>query len=81
MKKGVNDFYQRKLDYNNAYNRKNYRSFSIRYNNLSEKKIISWLEKQPSVKGYVTLLIAKDMEKHHKNAKLGRTTRSAKKKR
>lgn len=55
--------YQKKLEYNNAYNRENYRSFSIRYGKENEKKIISWLEKQESVKGYITGLIMEDMEK------------------
>lgn len=55
--------YQKKLEYNNAYNRENYRSFSIRYGKESEKKIINWLEKQDSVKGYITSLITADMEK------------------
>jgi hypothetical protein len=55
--------YQKKLEYNNAYNRENYRSFSIRYGKENEKKIISWLEKQDSVKGYITGLIEADMEK------------------
>lgn len=55
--------YQKKLEYNNAYNRENYRSFSIRYGKNAEKKIISWLEKQESVKGYITGLILADMEK------------------
>ena len=55
--------YQKKLEYNNAYNRENYRSFSIRYGKENEKKIIAWLEKQDSVKGYITGLIAADMEK------------------
>ena len=55
--------YQKKLDYNNTYNRENYRSFSIRYNKANEKKIISWLEKQDSVKTYITELILADIEK------------------
>lgn len=55
--------YQRKLEYNNAYNRENYRSFSIRYGKDNEKKIISWLEKQKSVKSYITGLILEDMER------------------
>ncbi|WP_105302431.1 hypothetical protein [Anaerolactibacter massiliensis] len=54
--------YEKKLEYNNAYNRENYRSFSIRYSKDSEKKIISWLEKQPGVKAYITDLILADME-------------------
>ena len=63
--------YLKKLEYNNAYNRENYRSFSIRYGKNSEKKIISWLEKQDSIKGYLTDLILADMEK-------SKTTRSKK---
>jgi hypothetical protein len=73
MKKTTADLYQRKLDYNNAYNRENYRSFSVRYNNKKEKKIISWLEKQDSIKDYITALILADMEKN-KTAKKKKTT-------
>ena len=57
------DKYRRKLDYNNAYNRENYRSFSVRFDIKDEKKIISWLEKQPGVKSYITGLIEADMKK------------------
>ncbi|MGP1376038.1 MAG: hypothetical protein ACTTKS_00490 [Bulleidia sp.] len=77
MKKRAIDLYQRKLDYNNAYNRENYRSFSIRYNNISEKKIISWLEKQPGVKEYLTQLVVADMEKRKKAAKTARAKRAS----
>lgn len=65
--------YQKKLEYNNAYNRENYRSFSIRYGRNNEKKIIAWLEKQDSVKGYITELILADMEK----SKASRTRKPA----
>ncbi|MBR4457087.1 MAG: hypothetical protein IKS32_12855 [Solobacterium sp.] len=58
--------YQKKLEYNNAYNREKYRSFSIRYARENEKNIISWLENQESVKGYITGLILADMEKQKK---------------
>ena len=68
--------YQKKLEYNNAYNRENYRSFSIRYGKDAEKKIISWLEKQDSVKGYITELILADMEKS--KASRSRKTAAAK---
>ena len=77
MKKRAIDLYQRKLDYNNAYNRENYRSFSIRYNNISEKKIISWLEKQPGVKEYLTQLVVADMDKRKKAAKTARAKRAS----
>ena len=35
--------YKEKLDYNNAYNRSHYRSFSFRFNKQSESEIIEWL--------------------------------------
>lgn len=56
--------YKHKLQYNNMYNRNNYRSFSVRFNNNSEKNIIEWLENQGSVKSYLTKLISEDMEKN-----------------
>ena len=64
--------YQKKLEYNNAYNRENYRSFSIRYSKDNEKKVISWLEKQDSIKSYVTDLILADMEKQKEARKAKR---------
>lgn len=57
------DKYRRKLDYNNAYNRENYHSFSVRFDIKDEKKIIRWLEKQPGVKSYISGLIEADMKK------------------
>ena len=60
--------YKRKLEYNNTYNRNNYRSFSVRYNNKSEADIIEWLEKKEYVKAYLTDLIRADMEKEKKKA-------------
>ncbi len=56
--------YKHKLQYNNMYNRNNYRSFSVRFNNNSEKNIIEWLENQDSVKSYLTRLISEDMAKN-----------------
>ena len=50
----------------------NYRSFSIRYGKENEKKIIAWLEKQDSVKGYITGLIEADMEKSKAEKKTAR---------
>ena len=55
--------YEKKLEYNNAYNREKYRSFSIRFNIQNEDEIIKWLEKQPGVKKYPTELIMSDMKK------------------
>ena len=58
--------YKQKLEYNNNYNRNNYRSFSVRFNNKVEKTVIAWLEAKESVKGYLCDLIIADMEKNGK---------------
>lgn len=73
--KGVGDYgkesrkntYEKKLAYNNEYNRQNYRSFSIRMNREEEKHIINWLEKQKSLKKYIISLIEKDMREKQVN--------------
>ena len=72
--------YQKKLEYNNAYNRENYRSFSIRYGKENEKKIIAWLEKQDSVKQYIAGLIVADMEREKAARAAKRTAAKVKKK-
>ncbi len=54
--------YEKRLEYNNNYNREHYRSFSMRYDVEKEKNIITWLKKQPSVKAYITALILNDMK-------------------
>ncbi len=56
--------YENKLAYNNEYNRKNYRSFSIRFNREDEKKIIKWLEKKKNLKQYLKTLIVRDMNEN-----------------
>ncbi len=61
--------YKNKLEYNNTYNRNNYRSFSVRFNNKSETNIIEWLEGQESIKGYLTALIEADIKKQEKKKK------------
>jgi len=61
--------YRRKLNYNNAYNRENYRSFSVRYSINSEQDIIEWLQDKGSVKEYLTTLIRKDMKRASKAKK------------
>ena len=58
--------YEKKLIYNNAYNREKYRSFSVRYNIVTEAPIIEWLQEKESTKEYLTELILKDMEKKKK---------------
>lgn len=70
--------YQKKLEYNNAYNRDKYRSFSIRYGKEKEKKIITWLEKQKSVKAYITNLILEDMERSKASKKTSKKTTTKK---
>ncbi len=59
--------YENKLAYNNEYNRKNYRSFSIRFNREDEKKIIKWLEKKKNLKQYLKTLIVRDMNENTLN--------------
>lgn len=58
--------YEKKLAYNNQYNRETYRSFSIRLNRSTEADLIQWLEDQGEVKSYLVRLIRKDMEKAQK---------------
>lgn len=72
--------YQHKLEYNNTYNRNNYRSFSVRFNINSEEDIILWLEKQESVKGYLQSLIEGDMKKKKRTTPKKTTKSKAKKK-
>jgi hypothetical protein len=68
--------YKKKLEYNNTYNRNNYRSFSVRFNNKSETDIIEWLEKKEFIKAYLTDLIRADMESSAPKKK--KTTKKAK---
>lgn len=60
--------YSKKLDYNNAYNRKTYKSFSVRFNKKTETDLIAWLESKDSLKEYFVELIKKDMEKSNKKS-------------
>lgn len=66
MAKAKMTAYEKKLAYNNEYNREHYRSFSIRYDVKKEKHIVKWLEKQAHLKEYVTKLIEADMKKKAK---------------
>jgi hypothetical protein len=60
--------YAKKLDYNNAYNREKYRSFSMRFNLESEKDVIEWLQSKNGVKPYLEKLIRQDMAAQKENA-------------
>lgn len=71
--------YQHKLEYNNTYNRTNYRSFSVRFSLVNEKDMINWLEKKNGVKEYISELIAADMKKN-KNKKPKKTAEKKTKK-
>ena len=77
-----NTQYQDKLQYNNTYNRNNYRSFSVRFNINNEADIIRWLEKQSGVKEYLSELIVADMKKKKgtKNTAAAKKKTAAKKK-
>ena len=72
--------YKKKLEYNNTYNRNNYRSFSVRFNNKTETEIIEWLEKKEFVKAYLTSLIKADMEAEEKKATKKAAKKTAEKK-
>ena len=54
--------YEKRLEYNNTYNRNNYRSFSMRLHNENEADLIEWIESQDSVKEYLLSLVRKDIE-------------------
>ncbi len=73
--KDKNQEYKKRLDYNNTYNRNNYRSFSMRLHNTKEEEIIQWIESKDSVKEYLLSLVKKDMEKSKK-----KTNKKSKKK-
>lgn len=79
MANKTEDLYKKKLNYNNEYNRMNYRSFSIRYNVNSEKDLICWLESVPSLKVYLTGLIRKDMEKQARSTARAEAKKNAEK--
>lgn len=61
--------YKRKLEYNNQYNRENYKSFSVRFNVKDEADIIAFLKKKESLKSYLSSLIEADMKKSKKPTK------------
>ena len=61
--------YEKRLEYNNTYNRNNYRSFSMRLHNENEADLIEWIESQDSVKEYLLSLVRKDIEKSKKKEK------------
>ena len=61
--------YEKRLEYNNTYNRNNYRSFSMRLHNENEADLIEWIESQGSVKEYLLSLVKKDIEKSKKKEK------------
>ena len=72
--------YKKKLEYNNMYNRMNYRSFSMRLSRKSEAEIIDWLEKQEGVKEYLLDLVEADMKKNAKKKSSKKSTKKSPKK-
>ena len=67
--------YEKRLEYNNTYNRNNYRSFSMRLHNENEADLIEWIESQDSVKEYLLSLVRKDIEKSKKKEKKKKTSK------
>ena len=70
--------YEKRLEYNNTYNRNNYRSFSMRLHNENEADLIEWIESQGSVKEYLLSLVKKDIEKSKKKEKKNKKKSSKK---
>lgn len=70
--------YEKRLEYNNTYNRNNYRSFSMRLHNENEADLIEWIESQESVKEYLLSLVKKDIEKSKKKEKKNKKKSSKK---
>lgn len=68
--------YKHKLEYNNQYNRENYKSFSVRFNIKDEADIISFLKKKDGFKDYIKDLIQADMKKT-KKTKSASSTKSS----
>jgi hypothetical protein len=71
--------YENKLEYNNEYNRRNYQSFSVRFNLDSEKDVIKYLQSQESIKTYLETLIRTDMKKKKKKKASSKSAKTVKK--
>ena len=58
--------FDRTRDYQISYYKENYRSFNIRFSRKNDQEIISYLESQDNLAGYIRELVTKDIEKKKK---------------
>ncbi len=48
-------------EYQNKYRRENVREFKLKFNKLTEKELLDWINQKKNVQGYLKELILKDM--------------------
>lgn len=53
--------YQNKLEYNREYNKRTYKSISIRLNQIKDMDVIKKLMMQESIKDYICKLVRRDL--------------------
>lgn len=53
--------YQTKLAYNRDYNKRTYKSISIRLNQIKDIDVIKKLMTQESIKDYICMLVRRDL--------------------
>ena len=63
------DAYIKKIEFNKAYNRANYKAYSVRFNITSEADLIKWLDAVPDKKAYFTRLIILDQKRAARRAR------------
>lgn len=59
-----------KMDYNNEYNKRTYKSITLRFNKQTEAEIIDWLSEKDTTP-YIRSLIRTDMARAELNEKYG----------
>ena len=53
--------YKKKLEYNRDYNKRTYKSISIRLNQIKDVDVIKKLMMQESIKDYICKLVRRDL--------------------
>ena len=61
--------YIKKIEFNKAYNKLNYKAYSVRFNVNSEADLIKWLDAVPDKKAYFTRLIILDQKRAARRAR------------
>lgn len=59
--------YKKKLEYNRNYNAMHYKSISLRFDLVKDKKVIDWLLMHSNIKEYIVNLVLKDMEANYED--------------